>query len=278
MSRERLDRLLVLRGLAPSRPVAQALVMEGRVRVEGRRVEKAGALVADGASIEVLGPPRAYVGRAGAKLAAALDAFGVAVEGLTALDVGAGAGGFTDCLLQRGAARVYAVDVGHGQIDQRLRADGRVTVIERLNARYIEPSDLPGPADLAVMDVAFISATLILPRIPPLLRGPDVIVLVKPQFEVGRGQVGRGGVVRDPDGWRRAIRSVLEASRACGLRPAGLISSPLAGAEGNQEFLLRLAAGPDRKGAAAPAGSLDPAALVEEAVAAAARRPAGAGP
>jgi 23S rRNA (cytidine1920-2'-O)/16S rRNA (cytidine1409-2'-O)-methyltransferase len=240
MSRERIDQLLVRQGFAPSRSMAQALLMEGRVKVEGRRVEKPGALVKAEAAIEVAAPERSFVSRGGHKLAAALEAFPVSVEGRTALDVGAGTGGFTDCLLQRGAAAVFAVDVGHGQIDQSLRVDPRVRVIERLNARFISPSDLPGPADLGVMDVSFISATMILPRIPPLLRGDDVVVLVKPQFEVGRGEVGKGGIVRDPESWRRALRLVIEGAAGAGLRPSGLIVSPIAGMEGNREFLLHL--------------------------------------
>jgi 23S rRNA (cytidine1920-2'-O)/16S rRNA (cytidine1409-2'-O)-methyltransferase len=238
--RERIDVLLVQRGLAPSRAMAQALVMEGRVTVEGRRVDKPGARVDDAAGLAVSGSPRPFVSRGGVKLDAALDAFGIDVGGLTALDVGAGTGGFTDCLLKRGAAHVYSVDVGHGQIDHSLRLDPRVTVIEKLNARFLDPGELPGPADLVVMDVSFISATMILPRIPPVLRGRDAVVLVKPQFEVGREDVGKGGIVRSPDLWLRALTGVADAARACGLPPRAVLPSPIAGAEGNREFLLHL--------------------------------------
>jgi 23S rRNA (cytidine1920-2'-O)/16S rRNA (cytidine1409-2'-O)-methyltransferase len=240
MARERLDILLVKKGLASSRTLAQALVMEGRVQVEGRRVDKAGALVDVGADLHVEGPARPYSSRGGLKLEAALEAFGIDAAGLTVLDIGAGTGGFTDCLLKREAARVFAVDVGRGQIDHRLRLDPRVTVIEKLNARFMEPSDLPGKADLAVMDVSFISATLIFPRIPPVLIGRQVVVLVKPQFEVGRSEVGKGGIVRNREGWRRAILSVVEGARALGWRVAGLTPSPVPGSSGNREFFLLL--------------------------------------
>ena len=267
MLKERIDLLLVQRGLAESRSLARALIMEGRVSVEGRRVDKPGALVGVEAGLAVAGSPRPYVSRGGIKLAAALDAFRIDVAGSTALDIGAGTGGFTDCLLKRGAAHVYAVDVGHGQIDHSLRLDPRVTVIEKLNARFLSLADLPGAADLAVMDVSFISATMILPRVPPLLRGRDVIVLVKPQFELGRGEVGRGGIVREPEEWKRALRSVLGVAGETGFLPAGLVPSPIAGAEGNREFLLHLLTAPaDLDPVPAP----DPQVLVESAVAASA--------
>ncbi len=240
MAKERLDILLVKKGLAPSRTLAQALVMEGRVQVEGRRVDKAGALVDGEADLRVEGPARPYSSRGGLKLEAALEAFGIDVAGLTVLDIGAGTGGFTDCLLKRGAARVFAVDVGRGQIDHRLRLDPRVTVIEKLNARFMEPSDLPGKADLAVMDVSFISATLIFARIPPVLAGRQIVVLVKPQFEVGRSEVGKGGIVRSREGWRRAILSVAEGARELGWSVAALTPSPVPGSSGNQEFFLLL--------------------------------------
>ncbi len=255
---------MVRLGLARTRALAQALLMEGRVSVEGRRIDKAGTLVDESARVEVSGPPRPFASRAGVKLSAALAAFRLDVTGATALDLGAGTGGFTDCLLKAGAARVFAVDVGRGQIDQRLRTDPRVTVIEGLNARFLSPSDLPGPVSLAVMDVSFISAALILPRVPPLLGGTDVVVLVKPQFEVGRELVGRGGIVREPSSWRRALEIVTEGAAACGLSPTGLIPSPVRGASGNVEFLLHLvkasAPRPDA-GARAPT-----AALIEEAL------------
>lgn len=263
--------LLVQRGLASSRTLAQALVMEGRVSIEGRRVDKPGVRVEVSADLTVAGAARPFVSRGGLKLAAALDAFGIGAAGLTALDVGAGTGGFTDCLLKRGAARVYAVDVGHGQIDHSLRQDPRVTVIEKLNARFLEPRDLPGPADLAVMDVSFISATLILPRLPPLLRGGDVVVLVKPQFEVGRGDVGKGGIVRTPSLWREVLLGVSRGARESGMTPRGVIPSPITGAEGNREFLLHLTL----REAPHPGPEPDLADLVEEAVAVAAAEEGG---
>ncbi len=254
---------MVRLGLARTRAVAQALLMEGRVSVEGRRIDKAGTLVGDGARVEVSGPPRPFVSRAGVKLAAALEAFELEVTGATALDVGAGTGGFTDCLLKRGAARVFAVDVGRGQFDQGLRTDPRVTLIEGMNARYITPEALPGPADIAVMDVSFISAVLILPRIVPLLRGSSVVVLVKPQFEVGRELVGKGGIVREPSSWRKAIESVIEGAFRCGFRSAGLVPSPIRGASGNVEFLLHLVLPSGEEGATVGRAA---SALIEEAL------------
>ncbi|HZE89182.1 MAG TPA: TlyA family RNA methyltransferase [Verrucomicrobiae bacterium] len=233
--------LLVERGLAPSRTLAQALVMEGRVRAAGRRVDKPGTRVDVDSDVTVAGDPRRFASRGGLKLEAALDAFALDVAGLVALDVGASTGGFTDCLLKRGAARVYAVDVGHGQIDQALRADPRVKVLEKINARFLEAGHLPGPVDLVVMDVSFISATMILPALPPLMRGVDAVVLVKPQFEVGRAGVSKGGIVRSPEGWRAAIAGVAEGARAAGFRARNVIASPITGAEGNREFLLHLA-------------------------------------
>jgi len=261
--KERIDLLLVRKGLAPSRAIAQALVMEGRVTLEGRRVDKPGARVEAGAELAVSSHPRPFVSRGGLKLEAALEAFRIDVSGLTVLDIGASTGGFTDCLLKRGAAKVFAVDVGHGQIDHALRTDPRVVVIERLNARFLTPESLPGPADMAVMDVSFISATLILPRIPPLLRGSDIIVLVKPQFEVGRGGVGRGGIVREPALWREAILTVVRGAGESGLLPEGIVPSPITGAEGNREFLLRLAKPAGGTAAAGPRTFED---LVEAAI------------
>jgi 23S rRNA (cytidine1920-2'-O)/16S rRNA (cytidine1409-2'-O)-methyltransferase len=240
MPKERIDRLLVRCGLVETRSLAQALLMEGRVTVDGLRVDKAGTLVDDGARLEVAGPPRPFVSRGGLKLEAALDAFHLDVTGRTVLDIGAGTGGFTDCLLKRGAARVFAVDVGHGQIDHGLRTDPRVLVIEGLNARFLSPEDLPGPAEMAVMDVAFISATMILPKVPAVLRGEDTVVLVKPQFEVGRDLVGKGGIVRDRASWRQALVTVIRGAAESGFVPAGLIPSPIPGAAGNREFLLHL--------------------------------------
>ncbi len=188
-------------------------------------------------------PDHPYVGRGGVKLAHALDAFHIAVEGREALDIGASTGGFTDVLLQRGAARVVALDVGHGQLDWRIRNDPRVVVIEGRNARFLSPEDLPGPVDLVVIDVSFISLAQILPRVPAVVRGgADVVALVKPQFEAGRDEVGKGGIVRDPDVHARAVERVREAAAGVGLERVAMTPSPITGAEGNREFLLHLRA------------------------------------
>lgn len=233
----RLDLLLVARQLAESRQKAQALVLAGQVLVDGLRVSKAGQSVSEDSRLELI-QPLPYVSRAGGKLAAALDRFRIVPAGKICLDVGASTGGFTDCLLQRGAARVYAVDVGSGQLDWKLRNDPRVVVKEGINARYLRAEDIGEPVDLAVCDVSFISATMILPAVTPLLGSSgEILVLVKPQFEVGRGQVGRGGIVRDPELHRAACDRVEQAVRAMGFRTE-LMDSPIAGAEGNKEFLL----------------------------------------
>ncbi len=241
MKRERIDKLLVERGLAPSRTRAQALVMSGLVLVNEQRVEKSSEMIAMDASLRVKGtddPAARFVGRGGLKLEAALEAFRVDVRDLLCLDVGASTGGFTDCLLQRGARRVVAIDVGHNQLDWRLRTDGRVEVREKVNARYLKPADFDAKFDLALMDVSFISATKVLPAIAPLLIDDGrLILLIKPQFEVGRGEVGRGGVVTDVDKHRRVIIEVNDAASALGLTLRGMIESPLRGADGNTEFL-----------------------------------------
>lgn len=238
----RLDQLVVDRGLAPSRERARALILAGQVSVDGRRADKAGTQVASDADVALAAPDHPYVGRGGLKLAHALDALGIGVAGREALDIGASTGGFTDVLLQRGAARVVALDVGHGQIDWTLRHDPRVVVMERFNARRLTPGDLPGPVDLVVVDVSFISLRRILPVIPPLLRpGADVIALVKPQFEAGRADV-RKGIVRDPAVHARVLEEVAAAAREVGLTPVGSVPSPISGAKGNREFLLHLRA------------------------------------
>ena len=242
--RVRLDLLVTERGLVASRERARAVILAGQVTVDGQVVSKAGAAVAADARVALVQPDHPYVGRGGLKLAHALDAFQVPVDGREALDIGASTGGFTDVLLQRGALRVVALDVGHGQLDWRIRNDPRVVVIEGLNARFLSPQDLPGAVDLVVIDVSFISLAQILPRVPPVLRGHgDVIALVKPQFEAGRDEVGRKGIVRDPDVQARAIERVTAAAAAIGLPRAGLTPSPITGAEGNQEFLLHLKPG-----------------------------------
>ncbi len=228
------------RGLAPSRERARALILAGHVLVDGKAASKAGAAVDAESAIELLEPDHPYVGRGGVKLAHALDTFHIRVDGRECLDIGASTGGFTDVLLQRGAARVVALDVGHGQIDWTLRNDPRVVVIERFNARHLTPADLPAPVDLVVIDVSFISLGLVLPVVPPLLRPrADVVALVKPQFEAGRGEV-RKGVIHDPAVHERVLTEVSAAAAAIGLMPAGSTPSPITGQKGNVEFLLHL--------------------------------------
>jgi 23S rRNA (cytidine1920-2'-O)/16S rRNA (cytidine1409-2'-O)-methyltransferase len=235
----RLDLLLVSRGLAPTREKAQAMILSGRVEVEGRRVEKAGTPVESGAAVQVLGPPHPYVSRGGVKLAAALDAFDLSPEGDVCLDVGASTGGFTDCLLQRGARRVYAIDVGYGQLDAKLREDPRVVLRERVNARTLSRVEVPEAVALAAMDLSFISVRLVLPSVVGLLGpGAAAVVLVKPQFEAGRREVPRGGVVRSAATQRRVVSEVERFGADLGLLPLGVIPSPIRGARGNQEFLL----------------------------------------
>lgn len=236
-AKQRIDQLLVERGLAESREKARALILAGSVLVNGKREDKAGHTVAADSQVEVL-EALAYVSRGGLKLAAALDSFQIDPSGKICIDVGSSTGGFTDCLLQRGAARVYAIDAGTGQLDWKLRNDPRVIVREKTNARYLQPGDLPERADLAVCDVSFISVTAILPALVPLLT-PEagMVILVKPQFELERGQVGKGGIVRDPALHQLACNRVASAAAALGYR-VSLIPSPITGAEGNREFLL----------------------------------------
>ena len=239
MARSRLDLALVARGLAPTREKAHALILSGAVSVDGRRVDKAGTPVDETAEITVTGPPHPYVSRGGVKLAAALDAFGLDPAGLVCLDVGASTGGFTDCLLQRGASKVYAVDVGHGQLDAKIRADPRVVVREKVNARLLSAEDVPERVRLAAIDVSFISTRLILPAVVPLVEATGaVVVLVKPQFEAGRAEVGKGGIVRSEAVRQRVLLSVEEYGRDAGLEPIGSIPSPIRGMHGNEEFLL----------------------------------------
>src|SRR5271169_1143712 len=217
MTKQRLDQLVVERGLTDSREKAQALILAGQVIVNGQKSAKPGHSIADDARIEVL-ERMSYVSRGGYKLAAALDHFSLDVAGWTCLDVGASTGGFTDCLLQRGAAKVWAIDVGHGQFDWKLRNDPRVVVKEGVNARYLEPADYPVKFDLAVCDASFISTTMLIPAIVPLLAVPRrLIVLVKPQFEVGRADIGKGGIVRDPVLHQQACARVRNAVQAQGL-------------------------------------------------------------
>lgn len=238
---ERIDKLLVERGLAESRTKAQAMVMAGVVLINEQRVSKPSDTAALDAQIRVKGaddPTSRYVGRGGLKLEAALRGFAIDVTGFTCLDVGASTGGFTDCLLQHGASHVFAIDVGHNQLDWRLRNDPRVSVREGVNARYLTSQDLDRKFDLAVMDVSFISARKVLPAIVPLLnQSGRIIILIKPQFEVGRGEVGSRGIVRDPEKHERVIAEVNEAAMELGLGPIAVIESPIHGADGNKEFL-----------------------------------------
>lgn len=248
MPKRRLDVLLVDRGLVPSRERARALILAGDVLVDGHPVTKAGTGVDDAVEIRLKTPDHPYVSRGGLKLAHALDTFGLNPAGQTALDIGASTGGFTDVLLQRGAARVVALDVGHNQLDWKIRSDPRVVVIEGANARHLTPADLPAATrqfDLITIDVSFISLRHILPVTPALLTpGGSVVALVKPQFEAGREEVGKGGIVRDPAVHTRVIDDIVAAAAQVGLVQRGLTPSPIAGAEGNREFLLWLCPSP----------------------------------
>ena len=239
----RLDKLLVDRGLAASRERAQALILAGKVLVDDQKLEKAGAQVAAECVIRLLGEDLKYVSRGGLKLERALEHWGIAVAGKACLDVGASTGGFTDCLLQHGAAKVIAVDTGYGQMNFRLRQDPRVRLLEKTNARYLMPEALGEAVDLIVMDVSFISATLVLPAVvgaafPGERAGKQIVVLVKPQFEAGREHVGKGGIVRDEDAQMAAVEKVRAALRTMGAVHTNMIESPILGAEGNCEFLL----------------------------------------
>ncbi len=233
----RLDQLLVDRGLVESREKAQALILAGSVTVAGQRSDKPGKAIAPDAPVTVAAQ-LPYDGRGGLKLAAALDHFRIDVNGLVCLDIGSSTGGFTDCMLQRGAVRVHAVDVGRGQLDWKLRQDARVLVHEGINARFLRPEEIGEPAGLLTCDVSFISVTLILPVLPALLSpGGRMVVLVKPQFEVGRRDVGKGGIVRDPALHQAACDRVRLAVEQLGFQTE-IIDSPILGAEGNREFLL----------------------------------------
>jgi 23S rRNA (cytidine1920-2'-O)/16S rRNA (cytidine1409-2'-O)-methyltransferase len=238
--RVRLDHLVVERGLAPSRERARALILAGQVLVNGQPETKAGTQVDTAADVALVAPDHPYVGRGGVKLAHALDTFHIAVDGREALDIGASTGGFTDVLLKRGATRVVALDVGHGQIDWTLRNDPRVVVLEHFNARHLQASDLPGPVDIVTIDVSFISLRQILPVVPSVLRPRgDVVALVKPQFEAGRSEI-RKGVIRDAAIQTRVVDEVSAAAREVGLTPVASTTSPITGAKGNVEFLLHL--------------------------------------
>jgi 23S rRNA (cytidine1920-2'-O)/16S rRNA (cytidine1409-2'-O)-methyltransferase len=239
VTRRRLDTELVRRGLAASRAEAQQAVHSGLVRVAGVTASKVATLVADDVPVDLAGPARRFVSRGGEKLSAAIARFGVDVSGLDALDAGASTGGFTDCLLKAGARHVIAVDVGYGQLAWAVRRDARVTVLERTNVRALTASELPYRPDIVVADLSFISLRTALPALSSI-SAPDAaaIVLVKPQFEAGQGDVGRGGVVRDPDVWARVVGSVAAAADDVGFAPQAVMASPLRGPAGNVEFLL----------------------------------------
>jgi len=241
--KHRLDRLLCERGIASSRERAQALIIAGKILVNGQKIEKPGAPVEEDSLLRLLGEDLKYVSRGGLKLQAALDHWKLEVQGKICLDIGASTGGFTDCLLQRGAARVIAVDTGHGQIDFRLRQDARVRLLERNNARYLTREQLGETLDLIVMDVSFISAALVLPAaiaaaFPEVRGGKQVIVLIKPQFEAGREYVGKGGIVRDPQAHAAAVQKIRQVVTDLGAVTTDVIDSPILGGEGNREFLL----------------------------------------
>lgn len=244
MKTSRLDVVLVERGLAASRERARALILAGQVQVDGQTVSKAGQALAPDARITLVEPDHPYVGRGGIKLAHALDVFGIDPRGRLALDIGASTGGFTDVLLRRGASRVVALDVGHGQLDWRLRNDSRVFVIERVNARALAADHLPPDArafGIITIDVSFIAVRQVLPAVAPLLLpGADALVLVKPQFEAGRREVRKGGVVHDPAVHARVIDEVAAAADRLGLTRVAVAESPITGAEGNREFFLHL--------------------------------------
>ncbi len=238
----RADQYLTLFGYAPSRQRAQMLIEEGSVTIDGKVVKKPSLQIADGEHDVQIADQMRYVGRGGFKLEGALAAFGISVDGFTALDIGASTGGFTDCLLQSGAKKVYAVDAGVGQLARSLREDARVVSLEHLNARELTPSHIGGETvDLIVMDVSFISATYIIPQFPSLLKEDGcAICLIKPQFEVGKAMLGKGGVVRDRAAHLFAVQRVCECIRSVGLNPLNLIASPILGGDGNREFLIHI--------------------------------------
>ena len=241
MKKERVDKVLVERGLVGSRTRAQALILAGQVLVREQRIDKPGQLIDPNAEIRIKGETLRYASRGGLKLEAALGEFNITPEGRSCLDIGASTGGFTDCLLQHGAGRVWAIDVGHNQLVWRLRNDPRVVVLEGLNARNLTPDRFPVRFEVATVDVSFISLTKILPAVRPCLtETADCVALIKPQFEVGKGEVGRGGIVIDPVKHRRVLNQIQDAATAIGFRPVGVIESPILGAEGNREFLMHL--------------------------------------
>lgn len=241
MTKRRLDLEILRRGLAPSRESAQRLIMAGRVRVDSRPALKGDLRVDEQSAIELLAGSPEYASRGGLKLAAALDRFGIDPAGRRALDVGASTGGFTDVLLRRGAAHVIALDVGYGQIVERLRRDSRVTVLDRTNIRLVAPGDLPYAPELVTIDVSFISLRIVLPAVLALSApAVEIVALIKPQFEVGKGKVGKGGVIRDDALRQRAVEGIVEFAAGLGLEILGVIESPILGAAGNREYLAAM--------------------------------------
>ncbi len=241
MSKERLDKEILRRGLADTRQKAQGLILSGKVLVDGRVADKAGTQVGPDADIRLAGEPIPYVSRGGLKLKGALDKFNIDASGLVCADIGASTGGFTDCLLQEGAARVYAIDVGYGILDLKVRGDSRVTVIERFNARFLTHETLPEKVDLAVIDASFISLKLLLKPVMAILKPESsIIALVKPQFEVGRENVGKGGIVRDEGIRAASLEAIKEFARSLGMQLADEMESPIRGAKGNVEYLIYL--------------------------------------
>lgn len=241
MPKRRLDNLLIERGIVQSRERAKGLILSGDVRVNGNPVNKAGTLVDEDADIELTGKDIPYVSRGGLKLEKAIKEFGVNIKDKVAVDVGASTGGFTDCLLHHGTKKVYAVDVGYGQLAWKLRKDPRVVVIERKNIRHIKPSDIGEPLNIATIDVSFISLKLVLPVVKNLLKeNGEIIALIKPQFEVGKGEVGKGGIVREKEKHEKVISEIKSFAIDLGLKVLNVTESPIAGQKGNVEFLIYL--------------------------------------
>mgnify|MGYP002335939319 CR=1 FL=1 len=237
--KSRLDKILVEKGLAPSRERAQALIMEGKVFVNGMPSPKAGAMVAEDAAIELKGEDIPYVSRGGLKLEAAVKHFNISLKDKTAMDVGSSTGGFTDCMLQNGAKKIYCIDVGYGQLAWKLRQDQRIVLIERTNVRYLERNKIPDEIDIAAIDVSFISLTKVVPAVLEFLKKDgEIIALIKPQFEAGKGEVGKGGIVKDEAKRLKTVEYVRESLESLGLETIGVMQSPIAGQKGNIEFLI----------------------------------------
>ncbi|MGQ9509204.1 MAG: TlyA family RNA methyltransferase [Thermodesulfobacteriota bacterium] len=243
-TKERLDKILLKKGLVQSREKARSLIMEGKVLVEGEKIEKPGTLVKEEARIELYKEYHPYVSRGGVKLESALQRFGIDPSGMVVMDVGASTGGFTDCILQKGARKVFAVDVGYGQLDWKLRNDPRVINLERRNIRFLTPSEVGEKMDFILVDTSFISVEKFLPHLLSFLKQRGfLLILIKPQFEVGKGEVGKGGVVRDPMLHQKVIDRISKFCQKLGLRILGVMESPLRGPKGNKEFFLYLERG-----------------------------------